>query len=428
MSVASTKGIKEILSGFASGFGGIIFEVVILRISLEIMRDLPRLAGKTLASGEAVGFFSGMNGLQSAIAAIIVYLAVLKVTMQGLTKLDAWLGVSTGHQDSTQNLMGNLLGAAAITSGARGMINSGKNLPHTLANGARSVMNAPHDISQGIKKAKSAAANGAKTAQRGVGGIAGKTAGIASNVKDAVSESGMTGAVANAAINSGMGQTVAKGVDVAKDIAEESMDQNRPLANVIGAKAAKGVANAAIGQEGKNAFSAAKDSTKQKLAEQPKPVQAYKGAHEQDGKGKHEAPKPIQRPSVFNSSSPNSKPTGGINRSSSPALSPEPSIADSDIDSTDSPISSSTPVSESSEGGGITPSTPSKNSTGGISPKEARVITRKERTKASRAKIAENTARNQSHFMRGNQNLQQSLAKITSSRSHIQGKEFKDDE
>lgn len=94
---------KEVIGEVVGGIAGTFFEVVTLRVTLEIMKDLPNLK-----------VFDGLSSWEHAIAAIIVYLGLFFGALQGISIVERWLGVSTGHGDTMQQLMGaTMLGAAA---------------------------------------------------------------------------------------------------------------------------------------------------------------------------------------------------------------------------------------------------------------------------------------------------------------------------
>ncbi|WP_457785528.1 pLS20_p028 family conjugation system transmembrane protein, partial [Streptococcus uberis] len=76
----NTKKYKELLRTIGGGFAGIFFEIVIMRITLEICRDLPTLSvtGISKLSG---GFFDGLNMWEQCIAACVVYIALFLSAM-----------------------------------------------------------------------------------------------------------------------------------------------------------------------------------------------------------------------------------------------------------------------------------------------------------------------------------------------------------
>lgn len=139
---------KEMLGEVVGGCAGAFFEVITLRITLEIMRDLPKLK-----------VFDGLSSWEHAIAAIVIYLGLFFGALQGITIVERWLGVSTGHGDALQQLMGaSMIGAAA--GGAA--IGAGK-----LGIGAGKM------VGKGVKATPSIATKGAKAAAMGLGAVQG---------------------------------------------------------------------------------------------------------------------------------------------------------------------------------------------------------------------------------------------------------------
>ncbi|MGC4441281.1 hypothetical protein ABXW85_20685, partial [Streptococcus suis] len=78
---------KELLRTAGGALAGIFFEVVIVRVTMEILRDLPTLAvsAVTKLSG---GFFDGLNSWEQMIAACVVYIGVFLAAMQGVTMIE----------------------------------------------------------------------------------------------------------------------------------------------------------------------------------------------------------------------------------------------------------------------------------------------------------------------------------------------------
>lgn len=184
-SLSSSKKYKELLRTMGGALAGIFFEVVIMRVTLEICRDLPILSvsAVTKLSG---GFFDGLNMWEQCIAASLVYIGVFLAAMQGVTMIERWLGVSTGHSDTAQQLIGAMMAGQAFATGA-GAVGS-------LAMGAGQLgMNvaskAPGAIAAGTKKFGDSLAvtggglRGAFNAVRDQG-VAGATKGGVSNMVD----------------------------------------------------------------------------------------------------------------------------------------------------------------------------------------------------------------------------------------------------
>ena len=162
-SVTSHKKFKELILTMTGTAAGIYFEVIIMRVVLEIMRDFPTL---TMASGNSTtsAFFEGLGTFESAITSIIVYLGLFFGAMQGVTIVERWLGVSVGHNNLAQQMMGAMMisNAASGLAGAAG---------HTALGAAGAAM----------KGAKAAPGVATKAAQ-GVSRLGGMASGISSNI------------------------------------------------------------------------------------------------------------------------------------------------------------------------------------------------------------------------------------------------------
>ncbi|KXT71790.1 hypothetical protein SGADD02_00723 [Streptococcus gallolyticus] len=166
-SLSSSKKYKELLRTIGGAFAGIIFEVVIMRVTLEICRDLPTLSvsAVTKLSG---GFFDGLNMWEQCLASMLVYLGVFLAAMQGVAIIERWLGVSTGHSDTAQQLIGAMMagnafaqGAGALAKGAVGAAQVGANVaskvPGAVATGSKLIGNSLAATGGGIKGAINAA-------------------------------------------------------------------------------------------------------------------------------------------------------------------------------------------------------------------------------------------------------------------------------
>ena len=162
-SLSSSKKYKELLRTIGGAFAGIIFEVVIMRVTLEICRDLPTLSvsAVTKLSG---GFFDGLNMWEQCLASMLVYLGVFLAAMQGVAMIERWLGVSTGHSDTAQQLIGAMMagnafaqGAGALATGATGAAQVGANVaskvPGAVATGSKLIGNSLAATGGGIKGA-----------------------------------------------------------------------------------------------------------------------------------------------------------------------------------------------------------------------------------------------------------------------------------
>ena len=145
LSSTRSKKYKELLKTIGGALAGIFFEVVIMRITLEVCRDLPTLAvsGITKLSG---GFFTGLNMWEQVIAASLVYIGLFLAAMQGVSMVERWLGVSTGHSETAQQLLGAMMMGQAFASGAGGVLQGGLGVAGLAGNVAGSVGNASADI------------------------------------------------------------------------------------------------------------------------------------------------------------------------------------------------------------------------------------------------------------------------------------------
>lgn len=121
-SLSSSKKYKEVLRTIGGAMAGIFFEVAVMRVTLEILRDLPTLSvsAVTKLSG---GYFDGLNSWEQMIAACVVYIGVFFAAMQGVTMIERWLGVSTGHSETAQQLLGAMMMGNAFATGASGLGN-----------------------------------------------------------------------------------------------------------------------------------------------------------------------------------------------------------------------------------------------------------------------------------------------------------------
>lgn len=177
-SLSNSKKYKELLRTIGGAFAGIIFEVVIMRVTLEICRDLPTLSvsAVTKLSG---GFFDGLNMWEQCLASMLVYLGVFLAAMQGVAMIERWLGVSTGHSDTAQQLIGAMMagnafaqGAGALATGAVGAAQVGANVaskvPGAVATGSKLIGNSLAATGGGLRGAyNSVKDQGIKNAAKG---------------------------------------------------------------------------------------------------------------------------------------------------------------------------------------------------------------------------------------------------------------------
>lgn len=162
-SLSSSKKYKELLRTMGGAIAGIFFEVVIMRMTLEICRDLPTLSvsAVTKLSG---GFFDGLSMWEQCLAASLVYIGVFLAAMQGVAMIERWLGVSTGHSDTAQQLIGAMMAGNAFAQGAgalaTGAIGAGKvgahvssKVPGAVATGSKLIGDSLAVTGGGIKGA-----------------------------------------------------------------------------------------------------------------------------------------------------------------------------------------------------------------------------------------------------------------------------------
>lgn len=189
------KKYVELLKTIGGALAGIVFEVMIMRITLEICRDFPGLSLATVEQFSGA-FTTGMTGWEQFLACSVVYLGIFMAAMQGVSMIERWLGVSTGHSETAQQLIGAMMAGNAFASGAAGVGN--------LALGAGKMgVNA-------VKKTPSAIAGGVAKTAGSFGGITDiwKDQGTADTVKGGIS-SGIDAATAMA--NQALGHPVQKG-------------------------------------------------------------------------------------------------------------------------------------------------------------------------------------------------------------------------
>ena len=121
-SLSNSKKYKELLRTIGGALAGIFFEVIIMRVTLEIFRDLPILSVSAVSKLSG-GFFDGLNMWEQCLAAAFVYVGVFFAAMQGVAMIERWLGVSTGHSETAQQLLGAMMMGNAFAAGAGGLFN-----------------------------------------------------------------------------------------------------------------------------------------------------------------------------------------------------------------------------------------------------------------------------------------------------------------
>ncbi|MDO4667062.1 MAG: hypothetical protein Q4A90_04410 [Streptococcus sp.] len=162
-SLANSKKYKELLRTMGGALAGIFFEVVIMRVTLEICRDLPTLS-VTAVTKLSGGFFDGLSQWEQCLAACFVYIGLFFAAMQGVSMIERWLGVSTGHSDTAQQLIGAMMagqafatGAGAIGHVATGLGSFGMNVaskvPGAVASGSKVLGNSLATTGGGIRGA-----------------------------------------------------------------------------------------------------------------------------------------------------------------------------------------------------------------------------------------------------------------------------------
>ena len=144
-SLSNSKKYKELLRTIGGAGAGIFFEVIIMRVTLEIFRDLPVLSVSAVAKLSG-GFFEGLNSWEQMIAACVVYVGVFFASMQGVAMIERWLGVSTGHSETAQQLLGAMMMGNAFAAGAGGVFNGGMALGQF---GMDMAQKAPDALSKG---------------------------------------------------------------------------------------------------------------------------------------------------------------------------------------------------------------------------------------------------------------------------------------
>lgn len=162
-SLSNSKKYKELLRTMGGALAGIFFEVVIVRVTLEICRDLPTLSVSTVTKLSG-GFFDGLSMWEQCLAACLVYIGVFLAAMQGVSMIERWLGVSTGHSETAQQLIGAMMagqafatGAGAVGNMALGLGGFGMNMagkvPGAVASGSKVLGNSLATTGGGIRGA-----------------------------------------------------------------------------------------------------------------------------------------------------------------------------------------------------------------------------------------------------------------------------------
>lgn len=181
-SLSSSKKYKELLRTMGCAIAGIFFEVVIMRMTLEICRDLPTLSVSAIDKLSG-GFFDGLSMWEQCLAASLVYIGVFLAAMQGVAMIERWLGVSTGHSDTAQQLIGAMMAGNAFAQGAG-----------ALATGAVGVDKAGAHVAS---KVPGAVATGSKLIGDSLAVTGGGIKGVANSIKDQGLKNTAKGGVSN---------------------------------------------------------------------------------------------------------------------------------------------------------------------------------------------------------------------------------------
>ena len=162
-SLSNSKKYKELLRTIGGALAGIFFEVIIMRVTLEIFRDLPILSVSAVSKLSG-GFFDGLSMWEQCLAAAFVYIGVFFAAMQGVAMIERWLGVSTGHSETAQQLLGAMMMGNAFATGAGGLFNGSmalgqfgidmaKKAPDALSKGSQILGNSLARTGGGIQGA-----------------------------------------------------------------------------------------------------------------------------------------------------------------------------------------------------------------------------------------------------------------------------------
>ncbi|MHB9782043.1 pLS20_p028 family conjugation system transmembrane protein [Streptococcus sp. 10F2] len=160
-SLSSSKKYKELLRTMGGALAGIFFEIIIMRMTLEILRDLPTLSVTTVTKLSG-GFFDGLNMWEQCLAACIIYVGIFFAAMQGVSMIERWLGVSTGHSETAQQLIGAMMAGQAFATGAGALgemafagggaaMNVAKKVPGVAAEGSKVLGNSLAATGGGIR-------------------------------------------------------------------------------------------------------------------------------------------------------------------------------------------------------------------------------------------------------------------------------------
>ena len=170
-SVSSSEKFKELLMTLMNMFAGIMFEVILLRVALQVLRDLPTIA-LTGVNGISGNFFDGLNYWEGILASFATYAGVYYAVSGGNASIERWLGLSAGKGEAPSfSSMSRSVGMAG-----RNISAAGKSTGKAAAAVGRGVGSAGRymkdggfeKIGRGIAKGSKAAASGTKAAGRGL--------------------------------------------------------------------------------------------------------------------------------------------------------------------------------------------------------------------------------------------------------------------
>lgn len=157
-SVESSKKFKELLMTMVGTLAGMFFEVVILRVTLEIMRDAPAMIAGNL------------TGFEQTLGSIIIYLGTFFGALQGVAIIERWLGVSTSQNASAQQLMGAMMALNTTTGAVRGTGKMALGATKLAGAAVAGLPGAVSGLSHGMAKTAGAAQGLAtNVAQQGLG-------------------------------------------------------------------------------------------------------------------------------------------------------------------------------------------------------------------------------------------------------------------
>ena len=130
-SLASNRKYKELLMAIEGAFASMIMNIVVLKIMMLIMNSAPKLVSST-----------ELGSITKVIFNIVIYLGAFFGAFQGIGYIERFTGVSQGHSEGTQQLLG--AAGLGVATGA-GIMGAGR----MAANG---VANTGHVVGGGINR------------------------------------------------------------------------------------------------------------------------------------------------------------------------------------------------------------------------------------------------------------------------------------